>query len=105
MISPSSMQSYTHLVNLVAQRSKLLLAGTASGSHEYMSWVRTLERDFDVCIEVRTIMGPDNRPAAIGGTIKPQGLSGSNAGQAMPPDCQLAFTVDGDETRCAVRYC
>jgi hypothetical protein len=88
------MPSYTHLINLVAQRSKLLLAGTSGD--EYMSWVRTLERDFDVRIEVRTIMGPDNRPSAIGGTI---------AGQAMPPNCQLAFTVDHDETRCAVRYC
>lgn len=88
------MPSYTHLINLVAQRSELLLAGTSGD--EYMSWVRTLERDFDVRIEVRTIMGPDNRPSAIGGTI---------AGQAMPPNCQLAFTVDRDETRCAVRYC
>ncbi len=98
MIPACTMPSYTHLINLVAQRSKLLLAGTSSGegSQEYMSWVRTLERDFDVRIEVRTIMGPDNRPSAIGGTI---------AGQAMPPNCQLAFTVDEDETRCAVRYC
>jgi len=23
----------------------------------------------------------------------------------MPAGCQLAFTVDGDETRCVVRYC
>lgn len=87
------MPSYTHLINLVAQRSELLLAGTSGD--EYMSWVRTLERDFDVRIEVETIMGPDNRPSAIGGTIKP-GADG---------DCQLAFTVDGEETRCAVRYC
>lgn len=94
MIASSPIPSYTHLINLVAQRSKLLLAGTSG--EEYMSWVRTLERDFDVRIEVRTIMGPDNRPSAIGGTI---------FGQAMPPDCQLAFTVDEDETRCAVRYC
>ncbi|MBL9101746.1 MAG: hypothetical protein JNL82_12360 [Myxococcales bacterium] len=95
MITPSHMQSYTHLVNLVAQRSKLLLGGTTAGSQEYMRWVQTLERDFDVRIEVETIMGPDNRPSAIGGTIKP-GADG---------DCQLAFTVDGEETRCAVRYC
>lgn len=94
MIASSPLPSYTHLINLVAQRSKLLLAGTSG--EEYMSWVRTLERDFDVRIEVRTIMGPDNRPSAIGGTIR----SGT-----MPADCQLAFTVDGDETRCVVRYC
>lgn len=94
MIASNPMPNYTHLMNLVAQRSKSLLAG--AGDDEYMSWVRTLERDFDVTIEVRTIMGPDNRPSAIGGTI---------CGQAMPPDCQLAFTVDEEETRCAVRYC
>jgi len=94
VIATSPIPSYTHLINLVAQRSKLLLAGAAG--EEYMSWVRTLERDFDVRIEVRTIMGPDNRLSAVGGTI---------FGQAMPPDCQLAFTVDEDETRCAVRYC
>ena len=101
VISPSHMPSYTHLVNLVAQRSSLLLAGTTSGSQEYMSWVRTLEQDFDVRIEVKTIMGPDNRPSAIGGTITPSGACGT----AVRPDCQLAFTVDGEETRCAVRYC
>lgn len=96
MISSSSLRPYTHLVNLVAQRSSLLLAGTPAGSQEYMDWVRSLEQDFGVRIEVRTIMGPDNRPSAIGGTIR----SGT-----MPADCQLAFTVDGDETRCVVRYC
>ena len=96
MIPSSNVRSYTHLVALVAQRSSLLLGGTASGSQEYMEWVHSLEQDFGVHIEVRTIMGPDNRPSAIGGTIS----SG-----AMPPDCQLAFTVDGDETRCVVRYC
>jgi hypothetical protein len=95
-MTPSSLRPYTQLVNLVAQRSSLLLAGTAAGSQEYMSWVRALEKDFDVRIEVETIMGPDNRPSAIGGTI---------CSRAMPPDCKLAFTVDGDETRCAVRYC
>ncbi len=96
MIPSEQLRPYTHLVNLVAQRSSLLLGGGPSGSQEYMDWVRSLEQDFGVRIEVRTIMGPDNRPAAIGGTI----CSG-----LMPPDCQLAFTVDGDETRCSVRYC
>ena len=96
MITSSSLRPYTHLINLVAQRSSLLLGGTPSGSQEYMDWVHSLEQDFGVRIEVRTIMGPDNRPSAVGGTI---------FGQAMPPDCQLAFTVDEDETRCAVRYC
>ncbi len=96
MTPPVSLRPYTHLINLVARRSSLLLGGTAAGSQEYMSWVRSLEQDFGVRIEVRTIMGPDNRPSAIGGTIR----SGT-----MPADCQLAFTVDGDETRCAVRYC
>lgn len=99
MNPPGNFRPYTHLVNLVAQRSSLLLGGTAAGSLEYMQWVRSLEQDFDVHIEVRTIMGPDNRPSAIGGTIHIM-RSGT-----MPPDCQLAFTVDGDETRCAVRYC
>jgi hypothetical protein len=93
---PVSLRPYTHLINLVAQRSKLLLAGTAAGSQEYMRWVHSLERDFGVSIEVRTIMGP---------TTGPRRSAGRSAGQAMPPDCQLAFTVDGDETRCAVRYC
>lgn len=92
--APLDPMPYTHLINLVAHRSKLLLAG--AGSHDYLDWVRSLERDFDVRIEVQTIMGPDNRPSAIDGKI---------FGQAMPPNCQLAFTVDEDETRCAVRYC
>lgn len=95
-VSPPNLRSYTHLINLVAQRSSLLLEGTAAGSQEYMRWVHSLEQDFGVKIEVKTIMGPDNRPAAIGGTLH----SGT-----MPANCQLAFTVDGDETRCAVRYC
>ncbi len=96
MILPGNLRPYTHLVNLVAQRSSLLLSGTPAGSQEYMLWVRSLEEDFGVRIEVQTTMGPDNRPSAIGGTI----CSGTG-----PVDCQLAFTVDGDETRCAVRYC
>ena len=96
MILPGNLHPYTHLVNLVAQRSSLLLGGTSAGSQEYMRWVRSLEEDFGVRIEVRPTMGPDNRPSAVGGTI----CSG-----AMPADCQIAFTVDGDETRCAVRYC
>ncbi len=96
MITSSSLRPYTHLINLVAQRSSLLLGGTPSGSQEYMDWVHSLEQDFGVRIEVRTIMGPDNRPSAIGGTIRIG---------TMPADCQLAFTVDGDETRCVVRYC
>jgi len=116
---PVSLRPYTHLINLVAQRSSLLLAGTAAGSQEYMRWVHSLEQDFGVSIEVNTIMGPDNRPAAIGGTIRrssSEGPSGGGSGASgltglhgsggpMPADCQLAFTVDGDETRCAVRYC
>lgn len=114
MTPPVSLRPYTHLINLVAQRSSLLLAGTAAGSQEYMRWVHSLEQDFGVSIEVNTIMGPDNRPAAIGGTIRriSSGASGASAlgalggsGGPMPADCQLAFTVDGDETRCAVRYC
>lgn len=117
MTPPVSLRPYTHLINLVAQRSSLLLAGTAAGSQEYMRWVHSLEQDFGVSIEVNTIMGPDNRPAAIGGTIRrsPSGGSGGSgasglgglggSGGPMPADCQLAFTVDGDETRCAVRYC
>jgi len=96
VIPSSNVRPYTHLINLVAQRSSLLLGGTTAGSQEYMDWVRSLEQDFGVRIEVRTIMGPDNRPSAIGGTIR----SG-----AMAADCQLAFSVDGDETRCVVRYC
>lgn len=96
MTPPVSLRPYTHLIDLVAQRSSLLLAGTSAGSQEYMRWVHSLEQKLGVSIEVNTIMGPDNRPSAIGGTIR----SGT-----MPADCQLAFTVDGDETRCAVRYC
>ena len=99
MIPPGSPRPYTHLVNLVAQRSSLLLEGSDSGSQEYMRWVRSLEEDFGVRIEVRTIMGPDNRPAAIGGTIQ-----AVDPGCRVPSDCQLAFTVDGDETRCSLRY-
>jgi hypothetical protein len=120
VISPGNLRPYTHLVNLVAKRSSLLLDGGTAGSQEYMRWVRSLEQDFGVRIEVRTIMGADNRPAAIGGTISSAasaessgpGSSGPSAcaeppatRDAMPRDCQLAFTVDGDETRCALRYC
>jgi len=110
-VNPSSnVRPYTHLINLVAQRSSLLLGGTASGSQEYMDWVHSLEQDFGVHIEVRTILGPDNRPSAIDGTIRKgtsRGAIDSGAGDSgcIPPDCQLAFTVDGDETRCCVRYC
>ena len=116
MTPPGNLRPYTHLVNLVAKRSSLLLDGGPAGSQEYMRWVRSLEQDFGVRIEVRTIMGADNRPAAIGGTISSAASSaGSPAPSAcaeppagrdvMPSDCQLAFTVDGDETRCALRYC
>jgi len=105
---PGNPRPYTHLVNLVAKRSSLLLDGGVAGSQEYMRWVRSLEQDFGVRIEVRTIMGPDNRPSAIGGTISsatPSTPTPSTRSTAMPSDCQLAFTVDGDETRCALRYC
>ena len=109
MTPPGNLRPYTHLVNLVAKRSSLLLDGGAAGSQEYMRWVRSLEQDFGVRIEVRTIMGPDNRPSAIGGTISPAVASGPGptvvCGETVPTDCQLAFTVDGHETRCAVRYC
>lgn len=111
MTPPGNPRPYTHLVNLVAKRSSLLLDGGAAGSQEYMRWVRSLEQDFGVRIEVRTIMGPDNRPSAIGGTISsatpsPSALPpAARRLDAMPSDCQLAFTVDGDETRCALRYC
>lgn len=116
MTPPGNLRPYTHLVNLVAKRSSLLLYGGAAGSQEYMRWVRSLEQDFGVRIEVRTIMGADNRPAAIGGTISsaaPPVSAGPACAEppaarsldAMPSDCQLAFTVDGDETRCALRYC
>ncbi len=110
MILPGNPRRYTHLVNLVAKRSSLLLEGSDAGSQEYMQWVRSLEQDFGVRIEVRTIMGPDNRPAAIGGTIcsAPASVTrtaGPVGPVGMPSDCQLAFTVDGDETRCTLRYC
>lgn len=112
MTPPGNLRPYTHLVNLVAKRSSLLLGGGVAGSQEYMRWVRSLEQDFGVRIEVRTIMGPDNRPSAIGGTISSATPPASGSSpptarrlDAMPSDCQLAFTVDGDETRCALRYC
>lgn len=90
----SSQRPYTHLVNLIAERSSALLEGGAAGSQEYLSWVRSLEQAFGVSIEVQTVLGPEGRPAAIGGTI-----CGVDR-----PDCRLVFTVDGDETRCALRY-
>ena len=119
---PGNLRPYTHLVNMVnmvsmvsmvnmvAKRSSMLLDGGVTGSQEYMRWVRSLEQDFGVRIEVRTIMGADNRPAAIGGTISsvPSACAEPPAARgldAMPSDCQRAFTVDGDETRCALRYC
>ncbi len=114
MTPPGNLRPYTHLVNLVAKRSSLLLDGGVAGSQEYMRWVRSLEQDFGVRIEVRTIMGPDNRPSAIGGTISSASPTPSSPStlpptarrlEGMPSDCQLAFTVDGDETRCALRYC
>lgn len=90
----SSLRPYTNLVNLLAQRSSTLIGGESDGSREYMSWVRSLEESFGVRIEVQTVMGPEGRPAAVGGTI---------CGSSMP-NCRLTFTVDGDETRCALRY-
>lgn len=90
----NSPRRYTHLVNLIAQRSSVLLTRDASSSHDYMTWVRSLEQTFGVSIEVQTVMDPEGRPAAIGGTIC----------ESARPDCRLIFTVDGDETRCALRY-
>lgn len=90
----NSSRSYTHLVNLLAQRGSVLLDGDTAGSQAYMRWVRSLEESFGVSIEVRTVLGPEGRPAAIGGTIC----------GADRPDRSLTFTVDGDETRCALRY-
>lgn len=89
----SSQRPYTHLVNLIAERSSALLEGGALGS-DYLSWVRSLEQAHGVSIEVKTVLGPEGRPSAIGGTI-----CGVDR-----PDCRLVFTVDGDETRCALRY-
>lgn len=90
----SSLRPYTHLVNLLAQRSSTLIDGGVEGSREYMTWVRSLEETFGVSIEVQTVMGPEGRPAAVGGTI---------CGSSMP-NCRLTFRVDGEETRCALRY-
>ncbi len=89
----SQPRPYTQLVNLIAERSSELLGGTALGP-DYLSWVRSLEQAHGVSIEVQTVLGPEGRPAAIGGTI-----CGVDR-----PDCRLVFTVDGDETRCALRY-
>lgn len=93
MIANSSRQ-YTHLVNLIAQRSSALLSRDAHGSQDYMTWVRSLEQAFGVSIEVKTVMDPEGRPASIGGTIC----------ESQRPDCRLVFSVNGDETRCALRY-
>lgn len=90
----NSPRRYTHLVNLIAQRSSVLLTRDAASSQDYMVWVRSLEETFGVSIEVKTVMDPEGRPASIGGTIR----------ENERPDCRLIFTVDGDETRCALRY-
>lgn len=87
-------RQYTQLVNLIAQRSSVLLASDAAGSQDYLAWVRSLEEAFGVSIEVNTVMGPEGRPAAIGGTIR----------ESQRPDRRLIFTVNGDETRCALQY-
>ena len=90
----SSPRRYTHLVNLIAQRSSALLTREVDCSQDYMSWVRSLEETFGVSIEVKTVMDPEGRPASIGGTIR----------ESERPDCRVIFTVDGEETRCALRY-
>lgn len=90
----NSPRRYTHLVNLIAQRSSVLLARDAASSQDYLAWVRSLEETFGVSIEVNTVMDPEGRPASIGGTIR----------ESERPDCRLIFTVDGEETRCALRY-
>lgn len=69
-------------------------AGSDTARFGFRSWVRALEESFDVSIEVETIMGPDNRPAGVGGVICRRGLGGP----------RMAFTVDADETRCALQY-
>ena len=89
----SSPSPYTHLVNLLAQRSSALLAGDNEGSRGYMDFVRSLEQRFGVRIEVTTVTDPEGRPQQVGGTIR-----------GDRPDCRVTFTVDGDETRCALCY-
>lgn len=89
----SSFSPYTQVVNLLAQRSSVLLAGDVDGSRGYMDFVRSLEQRYGVRIEVTTVTDPDGRTQAVGGTIR-----------GDRPDCRVTFTVDGDETRCALCY-
>lgn len=94
VVTADGPNSYTRLAHLLAQRGSVLLAGDLAGSQAYMRWVRSLEESLGVTIEVETVFGPEGRPAAIGGTIC----------GADRPDRRVTFTVDGEETRCALRY-
>lgn len=87
-------RSYTQIVNMLAERSATLL-GAPRLSDDQSIWLRSVEQTYGVTIQLETTMGPDNRPAAIDGTI-------SGTGQ-LPEGFQWAFRIDRHETRCCLR--
>jgi hypothetical protein len=87
-------RQYRSLIDRVAERSGLLLGASEGARDSFWIWVRSLEDAFGVSIEVETIMGPDNQPSAVGGVISSR-RSGTRC---------MAFTIDAEETRCALRY-
>ncbi|MCA9716485.1 MAG: hypothetical protein KC468_17570 [Myxococcales bacterium] len=88
-------RQYRSLVDRVAERSSLLLGASEKARCSFWSWVRSLEESFGVSIHVETIMGPDNRPSAVGGVI---------SGRDRSSRCRMAFTVNAEETRFALQY-
>ncbi len=99
-------RSYTQIVNMLAERSATLL-GAPQLSDDQSIWLRSVEETYGVIIQLETTMGPDNRPAAIDGTIYNEGSNegsgkGSGEGQ-LPEGFQWAFRIDRHETRCCLR--
>ena len=82
------------LVYCVADQRGLFLTETPASREAFGTWVRSIEESHGVSIEFETVMGPDNRPSAAVGFIR----------NTAHTTWGMAFTVDSDETRCALRY-
>ncbi|HFE44648.1 MAG TPA: hypothetical protein ENJ18_04020 [Nannocystis exedens] len=94
-------RSYTQIVNMLAERSATLLDAPQLSDDQSL-WLRSVEKTYGVIIELETTMGPDNRPAAIDGTISGR-TSEQPSGRQLPEGFQWAFRIDRHETRCCLR--
>ena len=97
-------RSYTQIVNRLAERRATLLGDRVVADErlqgrdlreQHAQWLRSLEEDYGVSIQLETMMGPDNRPSAIDGII--------SSDDALPAGFQWAFRIDRHETRCCLR--